>query len=64
MPGFPFESELNAGVRTAGFLAAQPADRLGAIRSAIEEKVTRYAKGDRFALPKGAYIIAVAVAKR
>ncbi|MEY2491523.1 MAG: hypothetical protein QOH24_474 [Verrucomicrobiota bacterium] len=59
-PGFPFEAELNAGVRTAGFLAAQTPERLSAIRSAIEENVKRYAKGDRFALPKSAYVIAVA----
>jgi ubiquinone/menaquinone biosynthesis C-methylase UbiE len=57
-PGYPFEAELNAGVRTAGFLAAQPAERLGAIRAAIEEKVKQYAKGDYFAIPKAAYIIA------
>jgi len=59
-PSYPFEAELNAGVRTAGFLAAQPADRLRAIRSAIEENVKQYAKGDYFAIPKAAYIIAVA----
>jgi ubiquinone/menaquinone biosynthesis C-methylase UbiE len=59
-PGYPFEAELNAGVRTAGFLAAQPADRLTAIRSAIEEKVKRYAKDNAFAIPKAAYVVAVA----
>jgi ubiquinone/menaquinone biosynthesis C-methylase UbiE len=59
-PGYPFEAELNAGVRTAGFLAAQPADRLSAIRSAIEKKVRRYAKDNGFALPKAAYVVAVA----
>src|SRR5437763_2641549 len=58
-PSYPFETELNAGVRTAGFLAAQPPDRLRAIRSAIEEKVKQYAKGDYYAIPKAAYIIAV-----
>ena len=59
-PGYPFEAELNAGVRTAGFLAAQPADRLSAIRSAIEEKVKGYAKDNAFAIPKTAYVVAVA----
>jgi ubiquinone/menaquinone biosynthesis C-methylase UbiE len=59
-PGFPFEAELNAGVRTAGFLAAQPPEELEAIRRAIEEKVRRHAKGDGFAIPKTAYVIAVA----
>jgi SAM-dependent methyltransferase len=59
-PGYPFEAELNAGVRTAGFLAAQPGDRLSAIRSAIEKKVKRYAKDNVFAIPKAAYVVAVA----
>ena len=59
-PSFPFEAERNAGVRTAGFLAAQPPDRLSAIRSAIEKKVTEYAKGNGYAIPKAAYIISVA----
>ena len=58
-PGFPFEAELNAGVRTAGFLAAQPPEELEAIRRAIEEKVRRHARGDGFAIPKAAYVIAV-----
>ncbi|PYJ42956.1 MAG: methyltransferase type 11 [Verrucomicrobia bacterium] len=59
-PGYPFEAELNAGVRTAGFLAAQPAARLTAIRSSIEEKVKGYAKDNAFAIPKTAYVVAVA----
>jgi len=58
-PAFPFEAELTAGVRTAGLLAAQSADRLGAIRSAIEEKLKRYAKDNGFAIPKAAYVVAV-----
>jgi hypothetical protein len=59
-PSFPFEAELNAGVRTAGFLAAQTPERLNAIQLAIEEKVKAYAKGSGFALPKAANLIAVA----
>src|SRR5437868_2131616 len=59
-PSYPFEAELNAGVRTAGFLAAQPAERLRAIRSAIEEKVKGYAKDNAFAIPKAAYVVAAA----
>jgi len=59
-PGFPFEAELNAGVRTAGFLAAQSPEELEAIRRAIEEKVRCHAKGNGFAIPKTAYVIAVA----
>ncbi|PYI92886.1 MAG: methyltransferase type 11 [Verrucomicrobia bacterium] len=59
-PSYPFEAELSAGVRTAGFLAAQSAHRLRAIQAAIEDKVKQYAKGDSFAIPKAASIIAVA----
>jgi len=47
------------GVRTAGLLARQTPARLQAIQSAIEESVRRYAKGDGFAIPKAAYVIAV-----
>jgi len=58
--GFPFQAELNAGVRTAGFLAAQPPEKREAIRSAVEEKVKEYAKDNGFAIPKAAYVVAVA----
>ena len=47
------------GVRTAGLLARQTPARLQAIQSAIEESVRRYAKGDGFAIPKAAYVIAM-----
>lgn len=56
---YPFEAELNAGVRTAAFLAAQAPERLNAIRSAIMERVRRFAKGDRFSIPKAAYVVGV-----
>jgi hypothetical protein len=56
---FIFDAELNAGVRTAGLLARQTPEQLGAIQSAIEQAVRPYAKGDGFAIPKAAYIIAV-----
>lgn len=59
-PTYPFEAELNAGVRTAGFLKAQPPDRLRAIQLSIEQKVKKYARDNRFAIPKAAYIISVA----
>jgi SAM-dependent methyltransferase len=54
---FVFDAERNAGVRTAGLLMRQTPERLSAIQSAIESAITRYAKGDRFAIPKGAYIV-------
>jgi SAM-dependent methyltransferase len=46
-----FEAELEAGVRTAAVLRAQPAERLQAIREATAEGVRRYADADGFALP-------------
>lgn len=56
---FIFEAELNAGVRTAGLLAKQTAEKLNAIRSAIEEAVRAYATNDGFAIPKSAYVVAI-----
>jgi ubiquinone/menaquinone biosynthesis C-methylase UbiE len=56
---FVFDAERNAGVRTAGLLARQTPDKLNAIQSAIERAVKPYAKGNGFAIPKAAYIIAV-----
>jgi ubiquinone/menaquinone biosynthesis C-methylase UbiE len=58
--GYPFDAERDAGVRTAGLLARQTPAELQAIQSAIEESVHRYAKGDGFAIPTAAYVIAVA----
>jgi SAM-dependent methyltransferase len=55
---FVFDAERNAGVRTAGLLARQTSDRLGAIESAIEEAVEPYADGDAFTIPTAAYVIA------
>jgi len=57
--GFIFDAELKAGVRTAGLLAAQTPEALHAIRSAIEKAVRPYARGNGFAIPKAAYIVAV-----
>ena len=56
---FVFDAERNAGVRTAGLLARQTPEKLNAIQLAIEDAVRSYAKGDSFAIPKAAYIIAV-----
>ena len=55
---FIFDAELKAGVRTAGLLAKQTPEALKAIESAIEEAVRPYAKGDGFAIPKAAYLVA------
>lgn len=56
---FAFEAERHAGVRTAGLLARQTPEALDAIQSAIENAVRPFAKGDGFAIPKAAYIIAI-----
>ena len=56
---FIFDAELKAGVRTAGLLARQTPEALRAIQSALEEAVRPYARGDGFAIPKAAYIVAV-----
>jgi ubiquinone/menaquinone biosynthesis C-methylase UbiE len=55
---FIFNAELNAGVRTAGLLARQTPEALDAIRGAIEKAVKPYARGDGFAIPKAAYVVA------
>ena len=55
---FVFDAERSAGVRTAGVLARQTPDALRKIQSAIEKEVQTYAKGDGFAIPKAAYILA------
>ena len=55
---FVFEAEFNAGVRTAGLLAQQTPQALQKIQTAIEKSMQRYAKGDGFAIPKAAYIVA------
>jgi ubiquinone/menaquinone biosynthesis C-methylase UbiE len=56
-PRYLFEAERDAGVRTAGLLAHQASDELDAIKRAIEVRVRRYAKGDRFAIPMAAHIV-------
>jgi hypothetical protein len=60
---FVFEAELNAGVRTAGLLAAQTPAALSAIRSAMSQGVRPYARGGGFAIPKAAYVVAASKAK-
>jgi ubiquinone/menaquinone biosynthesis C-methylase UbiE len=57
---FIFDAELKAGVRTAGLLARQTPAALEAIRLAIEQAVQPYARGDGFAIPKAAYVVAAA----
>lgn len=55
---FVFDAERSAGVRTAGLLARQTPEALREIQSAIEQSMQAYAKGDSFAIPKAAYIVA------
>jgi SAM-dependent methyltransferase len=55
---FIFEAELKAGVRTAGLLARQTPAALNAIEAALEKAVQPYARGNGFAIPKAAYVLA------
>jgi SAM-dependent methyltransferase len=54
---FLFEAERDAGVRTAGLLARQSAERLIGIQQAIENGVKRHARGDRFVVPFAAHVV-------
>lgn len=54
---FLFESELNAGVRTAALLAAQSSETLEKISYQIATSVEKYAKADGYAIPFAAHII-------
>jgi SAM-dependent methyltransferase len=56
---FLFESEQNAGVRTAALLAHQTTGTLKSIRNQIEESVRAYKKGDGFAIPFAAHVVTV-----
>lgn len=55
---FIFEAELNAGVRTAGFLKRQTPEALAKIKAAIENSMQQYATKSGFEIPKAAYIVA------
>ena len=56
-PGYYFEAERNAGVRTAGILARQSAETLEKIRIAIETGIKEYAREDEFVLPMAAHVV-------
>jgi hypothetical protein len=56
---YVFDAERIAGVRTAGLLARQTPQALRAIQVTIEKAVRAYAKGNCFAIPKPAYVVAV-----
>ncbi|MCK5836218.1 MAG: methyltransferase domain-containing protein [Desulfobacula sp.] len=56
-----FDSELNAGVRTAAILAAQTPGVSKDIRMQIEKVVKTYAKKDGFVIPFTAHIVAARV---
>ena len=55
-----FETEQNAGVRTAGILLRQSPETLEAIRVAIGNGITQYARGKEFVLPMAAHVVVVA----
>lgn len=54
---FLFESELNAGVRTAALLAAQEPDTLEKISRYIADAVRAYEKGGGYAIPFAAHVV-------
>jgi SAM-dependent methyltransferase len=56
---YVFDAERTAGVRTAGLFARQTPQALRAIQVTIEKAVRAYAKGNYFAIPKVAYVVAV-----
>ena len=56
-PNFLFESELNAGVRTAALLKAQTPETLEKISQHISAAVLRYEKGDKYAIPFAAHVV-------
>jgi SAM-dependent methyltransferase len=58
-PSHLFQAECNAGVRTAALLAKQTPETLDKIKSQIEQSVGNHAKGDYFAVPFGAHVIAI-----
>ncbi|HET9800553.1 MAG TPA: methyltransferase domain-containing protein [Chthoniobacterales bacterium] len=56
---FIFNTETEAGVRTAGLLARQTPQVLQKIQAEIEKAVQPYAVCGGFAIPKAAYIVAI-----
>lgn len=56
-PDFLFESELNAGVRTAALLKAQTPETLEKISKHIAAAVLTYEKGDGYAIPFAAHVV-------
>jgi SAM-dependent methyltransferase len=57
--GYYFEAERNAGVRTAGILARQSPETLEKIRTALENGIKQYARGNEFVLPMAAHVVVV-----
>ncbi len=60
-PSFLFEAERDGGVRTAAVLARLPADRLAAIREAVERAVARHAAPGGFAIPMTGRVASAAI---
>lgn len=54
---FLFESELNAGVRTAALLAAQTPEALKKISEHMGNAVRGYERGDGYAIPFAAHVV-------
>jgi SAM-dependent methyltransferase len=56
---FIIESERNTGVRTAALLAAQEPEVLAAIKDQIQKSLLAFKKGNGFAIPFTAHLLAV-----
>ena len=57
---FPFDALLDAGVRSAGLLVRQSAEKLEAIRKEIEEGVKKFASDGGYEVPMAAYVVSAA----
>jgi len=54
-----FETEKNAGVRTAGILERQSPEIMEKIRIALQNGIKQFARGNQFVLPMAARIVVV-----
>jgi hypothetical protein len=63
-PGFLFEAERDAGVRTAALLSRQTRETLISIRLAIEKAVSGYSRGTGFLIPMAAHVVAAQKQRR
>jgi len=61
---FLIKAERDAGVRTAALLAAQSSEKLEAIQTELEKKVSAYATEAGFTIPFAAHVIVITKSNR